>query len=55
MQPTPLEEIESIDMMRVLENGYKVKMVPTKHQTYAVDTFEDLIKVQSLMNDDNEF
>ncbi len=55
MEPTPLEEIESIDMMRVLENGYKVKMVPTKYQTYAVDTFEDLIKVQKLMNDDNKF
>ena len=50
MLPTPLEETESIDMMRVLENGYKVKMVPTDHETYAVDTIEDLNKVQMLMN-----
>jgi len=49
LEPTPLEIFESIDMMRVLENGLKVKMVPTKHQTHAVDTAEDLQKVENLM------
>lgn len=49
MSPTPLEEIESVDMMRVLENGFKVKMVPTKYETYAVDTIQDLRKVEKLM------
>ena len=42
---------ESVDMMRVLEHGMKVKMVPTKHQSYAVDTQEDLNKVEKLMKD----
>jgi len=51
LSPTPLEIVESIDMMRVLECGMKVKMVPTKHQTYAVDTIEDLNKVEKLMKD----
>jgi 3-deoxy-manno-octulosonate cytidylyltransferase (CMP-KDO synthetase) len=46
---TPLEITESIDMMRVLEYGMKVRMVPTKHQTHAVDTAEDLKKVEKLM------
>ena len=50
LEPTPLEIVESVDMMRVLENGLKVKMVPTKHQTHAVDTAEDLQKVENLMS-----
>lgn len=49
MAPTPLEIAESIDMMRVLEHGLKVKMVPTRHDTRAVDTPEDLKLVERLM------
>jgi len=49
MTPTPLEIAESVDMMRVLENGLKVRMIPTKHDTHAVDTIEDLAKVEQLM------
>ena len=49
LAPTPLEIIESVDMMRILEHGMKVKMVPTKHQTYPVDTIEDLVRVEKLM------
>jgi 3-deoxy-manno-octulosonate cytidylyltransferase (CMP-KDO synthetase) len=49
MTPTPLEIAESVDMMRVLEHGQKVRMVPTAHQSQAVDTEADLIKVESLM------
>ena len=37
MPPTPLEIAESVDMMRVLENGYKVKMVPTDFKSYSID------------------
>jgi 3-deoxy-manno-octulosonate cytidylyltransferase (CMP-KDO synthetase) len=42
LEPTPLELAESIDMMRVLEHGYKVKMVPTEFESFPVDTPEDL-------------
>ena len=49
---TPLEIIESVDMLRVLENGYRVKMVATKYETYSVDTIEDLKKVEGLMIND---
>lgn len=52
LDPTPLEIVESVDMMRILENGYKVKMVLTDAQTYSVDTPEDLAFVNSLMKDD---
>lgn len=52
MDPTPLEIAESVDMMRVLEHGYKVRMAPTRYQTHAVDTPADLEKVEQLMQND---
>jgi len=55
LEPTPLEVIESIDMLRVLEHGYKVKMVPTKFDTYSVDNKKDLEKVEKLMQKDELF
>ncbi len=53
LAPTPLEIAESVDMMRILEHGMKVRMVPTQHDTQAVDTLEDLEKVARLMQDLN--
>ncbi len=50
MSPTPLEIAESVDMMRILEHGMKVRMVPTAHETRAVDTLEDLRTVEILMS-----
>jgi 3-deoxy-manno-octulosonate cytidylyltransferase (CMP-KDO synthetase) len=52
LAPTPLEIIESVDMMRILEHGYKVKMVLTDEVSYAVDTPEDLEFVKDLMVND---
>lgn len=49
---TPLEKIESVDMLRVLEHGYKIKMVLTKFDTYSVDTVGDLQRVEKLMKND---
>jgi len=51
--PTPLEMVESIDMLRVLEHGYRVKMIMTEYETYSVDTTEDLRKVERLMKNDS--
>lgn len=49
---SPLEIIESVDMMRVLENGEKVRMVPISERTLSVDTPTDLERVVALMKDD---
>ncbi|ANE31759.1 3-deoxy-manno-octulosonate cytidylyltransferase [Campylobacter hyointestinalis] len=49
MKSTPLEIIESVDMMRILENGLSVKMINTKYTTKAVDTKEDLEQVKEMM------
>ena len=50
LEPTPLEIAESVDMMRVLEHGMKVRMVPTNYNTHAVDTKEDLKKVEKILS-----
>jgi len=50
---TPLERIESVDMMRILENGEKVRMVPTHTQTLSVDTPQELERVVELMQADD--
>jgi 3-deoxy-manno-octulosonate cytidylyltransferase (CMP-KDO synthetase) len=55
LEPTPLEKIESIDMLRVLEYGYKVKMVLSDFQTHSVDTPDDLRLVEGLMKNDPLF
>ncbi|MDP1558631.1 MAG: 3-deoxy-manno-octulosonate cytidylyltransferase [Nitrosomonas sp.] len=52
LPPTPLEELESVDMMRLLEHGYRVKMVNTEFNTQAVDTEADLARVAKLMEND---
>jgi 3-deoxy-manno-octulosonate cytidylyltransferase (CMP-KDO synthetase) len=51
LTPTPLEIAESVDMLRILEHGMKVRMVPTLHSSQAVDTLEDLKKVELLMRE----
>ena len=52
MDECPLEIIESVDMMRILEHGEKVRMVPTDKRTLSVDTQEDLERVREMMKDD---
>lgn len=52
LTPTPLEEIESIDMNRVLEHGQKVKMVYEEYETYCVDTPQDLVRVEGYLQND---
>ena len=52
MKRTNLEIIESIDMLRLLENGEKVRMVMTDSLSYSVDTPEDLINTQKAMEND---
>ncbi len=49
LEPSPLEIAESIDMLRVLEHGKKVKMVKTNYDSKSVDTLEDLINVEKLI------
>ena len=53
MKETSLEIAESVDMMRIIENGYKVKMIQTGFETFAVDTENDRIKIEKLLKNDS--
>jgi len=53
LKPTPLEELESIDMLRVLENGEKIKMELTSNVSIGVDTINDVKVAESLLNNDS--
>lgn len=46
MAKTPLEISESLEQLRVLENGYKIRVKETKHQTVGVDTPEQVKQVE---------
>lgn len=52
LEMTPLETVESIDNIRALEYGYKIKMVLTDYATDTVDTPEDLERVEKMMEND---
>ena len=43
------ENIESVDMMRFVENGYKVKMIECKDEVKSVDCAADLKEAESIL------
>lgn len=52
LTPTPLEIIESIDMLRIIEHGYAIGTLIIKDTICGVDTMEDLKKIEDLMKRD---
>jgi len=52
LQPTPLEELESIDMMRLLENDYEISAVISSSPILGVDNPEDIAKAELMMAND---
>jgi 3-deoxy-manno-octulosonate cytidylyltransferase (CMP-KDO synthetase) len=53
MKPSKLELLEKLEQLRVLENGYKIKVVEVKNATVPVDTLEDLQKVRKILTKKN--
>ena len=52
MAPTPLESTESLEQLRALENGYKIKVVKTDYRFVGVDTAEDLALVNKIYREE---
>ena len=52
LKTTPIEKIEGIDDLRLIENNINIKIVKTSKITETVDNKEDLKKVITMMKDD---
>ncbi len=48
-EPTPLERLEKLEQLRVLEHGYPIAVVETEYESVGVDTPEDLERVSALL------
>jgi 3-deoxy-manno-octulosonate cytidylyltransferase (CMP-KDO synthetase) len=46
---TPLEKYEKLEQLRALENGYKIKVCVTKHQSFTIDVPADLLRLKKQM------
>jgi 3-deoxy-manno-octulosonate cytidylyltransferase (CMP-KDO synthetase) len=51
LPPSPLEQQERLEQLRVLENGYRIKLVTTDYDAPGVDTPEDLEKVRKRLEE----
>ncbi len=49
LPPGRLETTESLEQLRVLENGFRINMVEVNKAPLSVDTYEDLLRVISIL------
>ncbi len=49
LSPSSLENAESLEQLRWLEHGFKIKLVRTNFDSHCIDTPEDVAKVTQLM------
>jgi 3-deoxy-manno-octulosonate cytidylyltransferase (CMP-KDO synthetase) len=49
LEPTPLERAESLEQLRALEHGIRIKAVETRYESFEVNTPADLDQVRRLL------
>lgn len=50
LPPTPLEQAESLEQLRALEHGYRIKVLQTDYRPVGVDTPADLERVRKIVS-----
>ncbi|PWZ12133.1 3-deoxy-manno-octulosonate cytidylyltransferase [Zea mays] len=53
LPPTPLQMEEDLEQLKVLENGYRMKVIKVDHDAHGVDAPEDVEKIEALMRTRN--
>ncbi|MDR1725791.1 MAG: 3-deoxy-manno-octulosonate cytidylyltransferase [Bacteroidales bacterium] len=48
-----LEQTESLEQLRWLENGYKININPTNYDSFGIDTMEDLLILEKKLRENN--
>ncbi|MBM4403241.1 MAG: 3-deoxy-manno-octulosonate cytidylyltransferase [Candidatus Cloacimonetes bacterium] len=51
LPPSPLEEIEKLEQLRLLQNGIPIRMLMTDYQGIGIDTPDDLTAVRKILGD----
>ncbi len=51
LPPGQLERLERLEQLRVLEQGFKIKVAETRHEPIEVDTEEDLERVRRIIEE----
>ncbi len=49
LKPSVLEESEKLEQLRILDNGFKIKVLLTTQDSIGVDTEDDLKKVEQVL------
>jgi 3-deoxy-manno-octulosonate cytidylyltransferase (CMP-KDO synthetase) len=50
MKPSRLEQIEMLEQLRAMENGAKIRVIHSNERSVAVDTLEDLERVEAILS-----
>jgi 3-deoxy-manno-octulosonate cytidylyltransferase (CMP-KDO synthetase) len=51
LPPGDLERVEQLEQLRWLENGFKIRVAETDHDSVSVDVPEDVARIEKLLRD----
>lgn len=54
LEESQLEKCEKLEQLRILENGFKIKVAITDYDTIGIDTIEDIEKVRKYLTEKSE-